>query len=422
MTATQRTAFVAAVLFSLALVAIAQDPPKPIPIRKIGVKKGEPKAEEPSRDKPAPEASPARTEGGVVLRVYEWGVATANWDGTEEAPEDLPAFYYAADQIPIELPPPKPQPGNKPAVIRKPVLYIACEQDVTFDLDVRFTRGDLTWMYPRANRRIDASTAQWDSIQLYADGVKREKSLALPALGAAKQGHWTEFSREGATASIVVNGEHERFLFYEGTDTGLPEIDVFLDAEGKLVIRNYTAHDMLDVRAHLKVNGEAVRIKAERIPAASGDTPGEIRLEAVSAAGFGEAGVLAQECQAAGLTEEQARVFERCWKAELLELAGTVSWRRTQKALDELMPLKFTLPEGISTEVKRVGYAQVRGIDLSRTTALDALVKDYLAGNKEALKDLKGTAGAGALRRAMHDESRPLNERVTLAKALAHAK
>jgi hypothetical protein len=356
-----------------------------------------------------------------VLRVYEWGVATLNWDGTQEAPEDLPGFYHAAEQIPIELPPPKPQPGNRPAVIRKPVLYFACDNDLTFDLDVQFTRGELTWMYPKPSRRTDASTAQWESIQLYADGVEREKSPALPPLGAAKQGHWAQFSREGSTASIVVNGEHERFLFYEGTDTGLPEIDVFIDAEGKLAIRNYTAHDMLDVRANFTVSGEVVRIKAEKVPAASGDTPGEIRLDAASKPGFGDADALAQECQAAGLTQAQATVFERCWRAELIEVAGTVSWRRAQGALDELMPLAFTLPEGVSTEVKRVGYVQVRGIDLARTAALDARVADYLSGNKEALKDLKGTAGAGAIRRAMHDATRPLRERVTLAGALANA-
>lgn len=363
-----------------------------------------------------------------TLKVYEWGVATMNWDGSDEGPDDVPAFYYDASEVPLEaapVAPPKPQPQPAPAPgpvkIRKPVLYFACDRDVTFDLDVRFTSGKLTWMYPKPNRLTDAATVQWDNIKFYADGLPRDK-FAPPELHAVDPDHWAGYSRDGSTGSIVVNGEHERFLFYEGARNGLPEVDIFVNAEGNPVVRNYTAHELLDLRVHVAVGAEIYTCHVASVPAASGEQPGEVVLSGdamVGADSFLPAGRLTSETSAAGLTEAQAKVFERCWQADMAKV-GSMSWRRTQKALDELMELKLTLPAGIGSEIKRVGYVLVNNIDLTRQADMEALVQKAAEGDADAEGKLKaaGTAGAGALRRAMSNRDIGLKQRLKLAKLL----
>jgi hypothetical protein len=357
-----------------------------------------------------------------ALKVYEWGVATMNWDGSDEGADDVPAFYYDAGEVPFEQAPaerpqpeplPQPQPEPKPVKIRKPVLYFACDRDVTFDLDVKFTNGKLTWLYPKPNRLTDAATVQWDNVHLYSDAVERDK-FALPSLPEVDANHWAHFSREGSASSLVVNGEHERFLFYEGASLGLPDADIFKNADGNIVIHNYTAHEMLDVRVCLEVDGALRQWLIPSVPSASGEKPGEMVL----ADGMTGARTLAEETRAAGLTESQAKVFERAWKEDFAKI-GTMSWRRMQAALDELMELKLTLPAGISSEVKRVGYVLVNNVDLTRQVEMDALVAKVIEGDADAETKLKasGTAGAGALRRTAAADQ-PLKVRLKLAKIL----
>ncbi|MCB9933754.1 MAG: hypothetical protein H6841_10080 [Planctomycetes bacterium] len=378
------------------------------------------KSDEAKRDQPSLPA----------LKVYEWGVATMNWDGSDEGPDDVPAFYYDASEVPLEaepaeqpapVPAPEPKPPRPPVKIRKPVLYFACDRDVVFDLDVRFTSGKLTWMYPKPNRRTGAATAQWDNIQFYADDLPRDK-FAPPELHAVDAGHWAGYSREGSTGSIVVNGEHERFLFYEGARNGLPDADIFINAEGHPVVHNHTAHELLDLRVNVAVGAEIYTCHVARVPAASGDQPGEVVLKGdamVRADSFLPAGSLTEECRRAGLTEAQAKVFERCWQADMAKV-GSMSWRRTQKALDELMELKLTLPAGMGSEVKRVGYVLVNNIDLTRQAEMEDLVRKAAEGDADAEGKLKaaGTAGAGALRRAMNSKDIGLKQRLKLAKLL----
>jgi hypothetical protein len=380
------------------------------------------KSDEAKRDQPSLPA----------LKIYEWGVTTMNWDGSDEGPDDVPAFYYDASEVPLEAEPaapPQPQPQPQPAPAppprrvkaRKPVLYFACDRDVTFDLDVRFTSGKLTWMYPKPNRLTDAATAQWDNIKFFADGLPRDK-FAPPELHDVDANHWAGYSRDGSTGSIVVNGEHERFLFYEGARNGLPEVDIFINAEGHPVVHNYTAHELLDLRVHVAVGAEIYTCHVASVPAASGEQPGEVVLSGdamVGADSFLPAGRLTSETSAAGLTEAQAKVFERCWQADMAKV-GSMSWRRTQKALDELMELKLTLPAGIGSEIKRVGYVLVNNIDLTRQADMEALVQKAAEGDADAEGKLKaaGTAGAGALRRAMSNRDIGLKQRLKLAKLL----
>lgn len=374
--------------------------------------KGERKSNE--RDEPQ-----RRSPALPTLKVYEWGVTTMNWDGSIEPPDDVPALYYDASEVPMESEPePKPKPRpDKPPIMkpRKPVLYFECDRLLVFDVDIKFASGKLTWMYPKPNRLTDAATVQWDNIQLLPDGAEGCKIYPKPNLAEVDAAHWANYSREGSTSSLVVNDEHERFLFYEGEITGLPEADIFLNVDEDIVIHNHTAHEMLDVRVCIERDGEVLRWLIPRVPAARGEKPGEFVIGDLR----GSEAALAAETQAAGLTEAQAKVFERVWKDDFAK-TGTMSWRRTQAALDELMELKLTLPAGFGSEVKRVGYVLVNNIDLTRQAEYDALVTKAAEGDAEAAKTLKssGTAGAGALRRALASDQ-PLKVRLKLAKVLA---
>jgi len=398
------------------ILAQVAPPVPPIDDKAAPARKGA-ERDQPDTDRRAQPALPA-------LKVYEWGVATMNWDGSDEGPDDVPAFYYDHTEVPIEQQPadtpnpepaPAPKPDKPPIKVRKPVLYFECDRDLTFDLDVKFSSGTLTWMYPKPNRLTDASTVQWDNIQLFADGLPRDK-FAPPSLHEVPADHWAGFSRDGSEASLVVNGEHERFLFYEGTTAGLPDADVFLNAAGELVVHNHTAHELLDLRLCVRVDGQLRRYHVASVPAASGERPGEVKL-GDEHSGF-SVGNLLDETAAAGLTRPQAGVFARAWEQDFAK-EGTMSWRRTQAALDELMQLKLTLPAVIGSEVKRVGYVLVNNIDLARQSEIEALVVKAGDGDEAAAKQLKtlGTAGAGALGRATAGEQ-PLKVRLKLAKIL----
>ncbi len=374
--------------------------------------------------KPLPVPAPAPAPTIPALKLYEWGVATGTWDGTPEA-EDVPAFYYDCDEIPVLAPKPQPVPMPRPQPDpdprpdqpkpRKPVIYFEADRSVTFDLDITFRAGEVTWMYPKPNRRLSAGTVQWDNIVFHPDAGL---TATLPELAKAEQGHWSEYSRLGATGSIVVNGECERFLFYEGTQTGLPEMDIFRDARG-VVVRNYTAHAFLDLRVQVTVDGTLRKWRVREVPAATGEVPGEVVLDVNQAVDkVVDEAALKDETRKAGLTEAQAGVFARCWTADFSQ-AESVSWRRSPAALDDLMELKLTLPPGLGSEIRRVGYVRISHVNLAKQAEIEALVAKAAADDKQALSQLKNPAGQNAARRAASDSSRPLKERLKLAKVLA---
>ncbi|MBE7490182.1 MAG: hypothetical protein HS108_00250 [Planctomycetes bacterium] len=381
---------------------------------------------------PAPEPEQPRIP---ALRVYEWGVTTLNWDGTPEAEEVMPAVFYPADRIALEPPMarpekppvlpegrPAPDPKPEPPRPRKPVLYfehdLAAQKQIQFDLDIRFPNGRVTWVYPKASRRLDAATVQWDSIELVNAQTPAVLGRELPKPAVFPAGHWAETSRAGGGASLYVNGEQESWLFYEGEQFDLPELDIFTAPDGSLRLQNHGAYPVHDVR--LAIEGRHYFVPA--IAAASGERPTEVTLtESHRVDAAAKPGVLAAETFAAGLTRAQSEVFEKVWQGTLGGVNGTLSWRRTARALDDMAEIKLTLPVGMASEVKRVGYVLVNRLDLGRQPALDAQAAKAAAGDTEAGKALKasGMAGAGALRRRLQDENLALGQRLALAKLLA---
>lgn len=379
---------------------------------------------------PEPEPEQPRVP---ALRVYEWGVSTINWDGTPETDETMPAAFYPADRIAIEPPiartekpvvkPDEPQPP-KPGPIkpRKPVLYfehdLAQSKRIQFDLDIRFPNGRVTWVYPKANRRLDAATVQWDNIELVNAETHKLIGKPLPRQALFPGEHWATISRRGGGANLYVNGEHEQYLFYEGEQFDLPEVDLFTAPDGSLRLQNHGAHPVYDVR--VAVAGKHYFVPT--IAAASGEKPAEVTVTDANRIEWGlKTNFLIEETKAAGLTDLQAQVFSTIWSGEFTAHANALSWRRTARALDEMAEIKLTLPVGMASEVKRVGYVLVHNPDLSKQPDLDAKAAKAATGDAEAAKALKaaGMSGAGAMRRKLQDETLPLAQKLNLAKALA---
>lgn len=370
-----------------------------------------------------------------ALCVYEWGVATMNWDGTPETEEAMPAVFYAADKIEItppisrqakpEIEPAKPAPEKPVIKPRKPVLYfehdLSAEREIRFDLDIRFPNGRLTWLYPKPNRRLDATTAQWDNIELVNEGTQKRLGGKLPAPALFPAGHWAQTARDGSLTSLLVNGETDRYVFYEGEQFDLPELDLFVAADGSLHIQNHGAWPVFDVRVNVMLNGAPRSHYLATVAAASGEVPADVELPATSEDLRADPAILARETAAAGLTPAQAAVFDTIWREPLLGKSQTLSWRRAPRALDELAEIKLTLPVGMASEVKRVGYVLAGGVDLARQADMDALALKAASDDAAAAATLQkaGMAGAGALRRKLADTTLPLGQRLALAKVLS---
>ncbi len=384
------------------------------------------------RSKPAPveETPPEEPMQSGTVKMYEWGVQRENWDGSAVTPNDVPDFYYSASEVPIGeapadpavSPPTPPRPDREPCA-EKPVVYFECDKDVAFSFQVASTVGALTWMYPKPSRRTSESAAQWDKVELYPDGVKRGE-VKLPALHDVVKGHWSEFSREGGTSTVVVNGEAERFLFYEGTNKDLPEVDVCQNDKGEIVLRNFSCQPVHELRLRLKVKDQWRAWFVREIAAASADVPSELKLtdaSVVDLAAVRKAGIVADDAKAAGLTASQAAVFERCWADTFLKGDNAVlTYRLDAAILDENFALTAKLPNGMTLESKRAGYKWFGGIDLSKQADLDKLAASAATGDKDAGDSLRkgGAAAIGAIRRASLNHDLPLRQRLNLAQLL----
>ena len=383
----------------------------------------------------APPPPPAVAGPVVEFKVYEWGVATQHWSGGADArfDGDVPAAYYDESEVPIEaeIPPvpdpvDPPDPPDIPDAPRKPVVYFDCAQGVTFDIDVIFKSGKVTWMYPKPTRRTGEAVAQWDNVALKPDTDKERAAKAKPALLDVPAAHWANYSREGSTSDLIVNGQYERFLFYEGRQASLCDLDICKNDKGEFVLSNYSAWPIHDFGAVLKLaDGDRARFVAvPEIPAASGDTPGEVVIK-IRHVAEAKKGMLGAQCEAAGLTAAQGKVFDRCWYDEFMatsdDRADHCYWyRRDQAALDSLVELKLTLPEGYTPTIKRAGYVYVHGVDYAKCADFDKAVTSALGGDKDAREKVSkgGLAAVGALRRALADKELALKKRIELAQLL----
>ncbi len=363
----------------------------------------------------------------TTLRVYEWGVDRSSWDGSAVTPNDVPECYYSAEETPLGAPPekqdpvPLPKPRSSPGQgCAKPVVYFQCDRDLKLAIEVKFLNGTVDWMYPKPSRRRDAATAQWDDVHMYSDSAKTS-TAKLPAMAALPETHWANFSREGSQSTLSVNGETERFLFYEGTKADLPEIDVAQDAKGNVVLRNFGCCPVHDVRLRLQVEKTWRMWFVREIAAANGADPALVTLsdaDQVNIDAARRAGELAVEARAAGLTETQGAVFERCWRDDfLMGDKGVLTFRHDQRWLDESVALTLTSSTKLAIESKRVGYVWLNDIDLKRQAEFDKLADALASGDTDAGDKLSklGAAGAGAVRRLMSDGSQSLTRRLKLA-------
>lgn len=393
------TAFACALMVASLMPALGKDP---APRRELDERQG-----------------PAVRRGAatIPLNVYEWGVETLDWTGAPEGdvvPDDLPEHFHDALALPIDTarPAPAPQPNPNLPQRRKPVVYFNCARDVVFDVDVKFAAGNITWLYPRPTRMVSRGHAQWDNIELLTpDSTRWLEEDQKPMLPAVSDDHWAAYSRAGADDTIIVNGEREQYLFYEGDNAAAWEADVYRTDDGRIMIANHSQWPLHDVRFHLPTADGMTAWHVDSIPAATTEGPSVVELtdgDAVEWADFAKAGVISAETKAAGLTGAQADVFERAWVDLFFRDAeGTLSFRRDEAALEAMMSVVITTTPGVVVNSNRIGYVYVHGIELDRTAELDAVALNVALTDGQGVETLHdlGMAGMGALRRvATHND------------------
>jgi hypothetical protein len=348
-----------------------------------------------------------------TVTVYEWGAQTASWDGSPEVniPFSVPGFYHkapdAATPDPVDSPVPI-RPGP-PRPVRKPVVYFESADPIQLNVTVTFADGNLTWLFPKPTV-AQPHTAAWRNLQIRPAPQGEDPPRGM-SLGKVAEDHWGAFSREGSTSYVIHGDECERFLFYEGDNRALPELDVYRNQDGEIVIANRTGHPVHDVRFHQTTEEGTKGWYIMRVGAESSvvlDPKAALDWEE-----FSKAGRLTAETRDAGLTQAQARVFERAWQDLFFrtDLPG-LSWRRDRGHLDALMRLDVRgghLNPNITVDTRRVGYMFIHGVDLERQDEFTGLIDDALAGNEEAAEKLRtsGPAGVTALRRVVADDTNP---------------
>lgn len=360
----------------------------------------------------------------LKLKLYEWGVDRVHWDGSEVSPNDVPDFYYSADEVAlgsarekVAIDTPE-KPHGRGASCAKPVVYFESDKDGTFDFEVKFTQGTMDWMYPKPNRRTNAATAQWDNIRIVSNV---DEAAKLPQVHDVKADHWANFSREGAQTLIHVNGESEHFLFYEGTKHGLVDADVAQDTEGNIVLRNFGPFPIHDVHLRLPCKDGWSAWFVREIAAANGGNPTTLTLgdaNRVELESVRKPGMLSAEVKQTGLTDSQAAVFERCWRDDFLMGDNAVlTWRHDPRKVNSTVVLKAT---GATLESNRACYVWVGNIDLSRQGEMEKLAEGVATDDDDAADKLAkfGMAGFGAARRLMSDGNQSLARRMQLAKWL----
>lgn len=190
--------------------------------------------------------------GGLV--VHEWGSirTLANHKGATIGTQwsdasDLPPFVHLWEN------PTQPEPQ----VVEKPILYFytPTPQPMKLNVQVRAPQGLFTQYYPLPTSirpTFYGSTPSYGNARLAWAVELNPKTSSLPSV---EPNHpWWHIARDVDAAPLVVNNEHEKFLFYRGVTRSEPEIRITGDeAKGIYELHN-TSHSTITHAILMRVN------------------------------------------------------------------------------------------------------------------------------------------------------------------------
>ncbi len=292
------------------------------------------------------------------LVVHEWGsvMVLANHDGATvgylgDDKSDLPPFVHTIEQ----------HMQDQPMVIRKPILYFYTKQNnqLLGQVAIHARHGLITQWYPKATSvqpryhgqlpdhlPVANGNIHWSGVRLFTDG---SQDASLPAVDADHP--WWHIARDVDAATVTVNGESEKFLFYRGVNRFGSKVTVKgSESDGRYALHNTGKHTIRNA-VMMRVNeGRAVY---QLVPALE---PGQkVTVSLADASDWTADTSLArftEQLEADGLFPKEADVVRRIW--------GKFFFKR------EGVRLLYVMPEPRADELLRFSI-HPRPADVART-------------------------------------------------------
>lgn len=318
------------------------------------------------------------------LTVHEWGTFTAiagkDGQAVEWAPltgsTDLPPFVEHISN-------PNFKPGLRGTIrMETPVLYFYSPRDLAVSARVAFSKGLITEWYPHADRvrpgRVLPNTIL---SQLQTDGSIAWKNVAVsPRLAGQfpSGGKWSRYyaARETSSSPLRVRtsaGEQqEKFLFYRGVSASALPLSVFLNSDGKLVVKSLS-EDEIPAAILFERRGERVGF---RFTAALTE---ETTLDIPALTGNVDTlyGDLEEILVAQGLYRDEARAMVETWKDSWFEEGSRLIYIVPRQFIDSVVPLTINPEPG---QIVRVFVGRLEIVTPATATA----VRTAIARNDEA--------------------------------------
>jgi len=272
---------------------------------------------EPSPPGPTPGPEPA---GGYSLELHEWGVMAGCPHGGE---------YFATARPEIMM------------MVKQPVVYVHSEGVDEMDLSVRFENGRPTDMYPEgtmaSNVLVPAGNVIWNDVVI---GGSCEKTVGAKAgmMRIPLEDLIPTLSNVDSDC-LDVNGQKERFLFYEGNLSFENRVEVTYDVDqqtatlknngDKTVYNVMLAHQVgnfIDAETYTAMAGDLAAGEEKTVDFKVQDTGGLVKSDMVSL----------------GFTNMEADAFVNIWDGPFFfpTNAGFTNliYRLDQSEYDEMLP------------------------------------------------------------------------------------
>ena len=298
------------------------------------------------------------TSTGVVA--HEWGTFTsvANSDGNPVSwfalggPSKLPCFVHQSNLV---------TKSDAYATVRMetPVIYFYAARKAVLSVGVGFPRGRITEWYPQASSGT-AGRIDWKSVE-----VLPGEDLTFPSGG---EGNHYYAARATDSAPLRILKEQEKLLFYRGVGNIDIPVRPKFTAEGKIDIRNASAHTVpaafVFENREGRVGFRPVRnLKEDALvdpPELNGDVDG-LR------------GQLVEELVRAGLYPKEAHAMLETWRDSWFEEGLRVIYIVPRAAVDAALPLEITpAPAGVA----RVFVGRVEMLSPARAREIETAVRN----------------------------------------------
>ena len=261
------------------------------------------------------------------LTVHEWGTFTSV-AGPDGSPVEWNALACGID-LPRFVIDARSKFGFTTTVrMETPVLYFYSSHSLDANVNVSFPHGTITEFYPNATLWNGGSVA-WQSIHVTPDSAPDFPVEAAPSRYYA--------ARATDSASLEVNGQHEKFLFYRGVaDTSIPLMARTAD-DGRVTVTN-TGKDGVPIVMLFENRGGAIGYRnAGRID--TGRTLDRPILSDVSSTQIKtdlEGALIAQ-----GLYPKEAAAMIDTWRDSWFEEGSRLIYILPGSAVNTMVPLEI---------------------------------------------------------------------------------